>query len=75
MAMRIFEGASEVGDIAEALNAAIQNAKDELTFSRYVWRLDSVWGNSSGFVKVNLVAGDSSIIDISLLSPESDQLF
>jgi hypothetical protein len=42
MAMRIFEGASEFGDIAEALNAAIQNAKDELTFSRYVWRLDSV---------------------------------
>ncbi|MFA7351465.1 MAG: hypothetical protein WC009_11955, partial [Methylotenera sp.] len=62
-------------DISEALNAAIQNVKESSTFPQYVWRLDSIWGSSSGFIKVSLVGADTSGVGESLLSSESDLIF
>lgn len=61
MSSELFEGVSETGDISDALSVAIQNASESLSSSQFVWRLDSVWGNSTGFVKVTLVAATISL--------------
>lgn len=56
MSYELFEGESENGDVPEALNAAIQKANENMSSFPFIWRLDSVWGNSTGYVKVSLVA-------------------
>lgn len=46
----IFEGTSDRGDLAEALQLAISAAKDGLTAERIAWSLTGVSGVSGGFV-------------------------
>lgn len=53
METNTFIGNSKNGDIAEALQEAIQAAKEGLQSSLITWRLDDIIGKSGGFVELN----------------------
>jgi hypothetical protein len=53
METNTFIGASQNGDIAEALQDAIKLAKDGLKSSLITWRVDEISGKSGGFVETN----------------------
>jgi hypothetical protein len=53
---KYFVGSSSSGDISEALQAAIQAAKEGLPASLVHWTLDSIVGESGGFVEINTVS-------------------
>ncbi len=54
--MNTFTGTSKSGDIAEALQDAIQLAKEGLQSSLITWRVDEISGKSGGFVELNVLA-------------------
>ncbi len=56
MEMNTFTGTSKSGDIAEALQDAIQLAKEGLQSSLITWRVDEISGKSGGFVELNVLA-------------------
>ena len=53
METNTFTGTSKNGDIAEALQDAIQLAKEGLRSSLITWRVDEISGKSGGFVELN----------------------
>jgi hypothetical protein len=53
METNTFMGTSRNGDITEALQDAIQLAKDGLKSSLITWRVDEISGKSGGFVEIN----------------------
>lgn len=72
MSSEIFEGESESGDFPQALSAAIHSAGKSLQTPYFVWRLDSVLGNSTGYVKVCLqVASTDMTENLVLFSDKS----
>lgn len=72
MNSEIFEGESESGDFPQALSEAIHKAEESLQTPYFVWRLDSVLGNSTGYVKVCLqVASADMAENIVLFSDKS----
>jgi hypothetical protein len=50
-----FSGTSASGDIAEALQLAIQAAKEGIPSSMVNWKIVDISGTSGGFVEVNEV--------------------
>lgn len=44
------KGTSQTGDITEALENAVENAKDALRSEFVAWRLDAIEGKYGGFV-------------------------
>lgn len=55
MEINTFNGTSKSGDVAEALQDAIQIAKEGLQSSLITWRVDEISGKSGGFVELNEV--------------------
>lgn len=53
METNTFTGTSKNGDVAEALQNAIQLAKEGLQSSLITWRVDEISGKSGGFVDLN----------------------
>jgi flavin-binding protein dodecin len=53
METNTFTGTSKNGDVAEALQDAIQLAKEGLQSSLIRWRVDEISGKSGGFVDLN----------------------
>lgn len=51
----IFSGTSSGGDISEALQNAIQSAKEGLRSSLIHWTIESIGGESGGVVDINNV--------------------
>lgn len=55
-AMKTFTGESANGNIQEALDAAIEKAKTELTADHVQWKLESVEGRDGGFILERFLA-------------------
>lgn len=56
-----FVGMSDVGDFNEALQLAIQTAKDKLKTDFVKWKIESMFGENGGFVLVNKLNVEISV--------------
>ncbi len=55
MNKQTFSGTSDNGDISEALQSAVQAAKETLETSLVSWTMESITGESGGFIQKNTV--------------------
>lgn len=53
--MTTFQGKSDSGNLEEALQQAIQIAKEELHTDHLYWKIESIIGENGGFIDLNIL--------------------